>query len=179
VRAPETYSAAEISAVTGASVRAVYKAMGERLPRGLSVQRDRQGREHLIDALAPYRVNVRVVQTRLEVRPRIPAVEAAKDAVNFDRRPDNAVIVGVDDDGGHEGYANRTLRGDLYRQFFPVQSAISRAIDPSRARAGKENVGVNRVNGQRPYRRHRPTGADPLPPCSAIVAREQARIAAR
>jgi len=42
VRAPETYSAAEISAVTGVSVRAVYKAMGERLPRGLSVQRDRQ-----------------------------------------------------------------------------------------------------------------------------------------
>ena len=28
--------------MTGASVRAVYKAMGERLPRGLSVQRDRQ-----------------------------------------------------------------------------------------------------------------------------------------
>ncbi len=42
MRAPETYSAAEISAVTGASVRAVYKAMGQRLPRGLSVQRDRQ-----------------------------------------------------------------------------------------------------------------------------------------
>jgi uncharacterized protein (DUF433 family) len=42
VRAPEAYSAAEISAMTGVSVRAVYKAMGERLPRGLSVQRDRQ-----------------------------------------------------------------------------------------------------------------------------------------
>jgi uncharacterized protein (DUF433 family) len=42
VRAPEIYSPAEISAVTGASVRSVYKAMGERLPRGLSVQRDRQ-----------------------------------------------------------------------------------------------------------------------------------------
>jgi uncharacterized protein (DUF433 family) len=42
VRVVETYSPAEISAVTGASVRAVYKAMGERLPRGLSVQRDRQ-----------------------------------------------------------------------------------------------------------------------------------------
>ncbi len=42
MRSPETYSPAEISAVTGASVRAVYKAMGERLPRGLSVQRDRQ-----------------------------------------------------------------------------------------------------------------------------------------
>jgi uncharacterized protein (DUF433 family) len=42
VRAVETYSAAEISAVTGASVRAVYKALGERLPQGLSVQRDRQ-----------------------------------------------------------------------------------------------------------------------------------------
>jgi uncharacterized protein (DUF433 family) len=42
VRAPEAYSAAEISAMTGVSVRAVYKAMGERLPRGLSVQLDRQ-----------------------------------------------------------------------------------------------------------------------------------------
>ena len=42
MRGAETYSPAEISAVTGASVRAVYKAMGERLPRGLSVQRDRQ-----------------------------------------------------------------------------------------------------------------------------------------
>ena len=42
MRPAETYSPAEISAVTGASVRAVYKAMGERLPRGLSVQRDRQ-----------------------------------------------------------------------------------------------------------------------------------------
>ncbi len=40
--AAETYSPAEISAVTGASVRAVYKAMGERLPRGLSVRHDRQ-----------------------------------------------------------------------------------------------------------------------------------------
>lgn len=45
MRTTETYSAAEISAVTGASVRAVYKAMGERLPRGLSVLRDRQ--QHL------------------------------------------------------------------------------------------------------------------------------------
>jgi len=42
VRAPETYSPAEVSAVTGASVRAIYKAIGERLPRGLSVQQDRQ-----------------------------------------------------------------------------------------------------------------------------------------
>ena len=38
----ETYSPAEISAVTGASMRAVYKAMGERLPRGLPLQRDCQ-----------------------------------------------------------------------------------------------------------------------------------------
>lgn len=38
----ETFSPAEISAVTGASVKAVYKVIGERLPRGLSVQRDRQ-----------------------------------------------------------------------------------------------------------------------------------------
>ena len=44
MRTAETYSPAEVSAVTGASVRAVRKAMGERLPRGLSVRRDRQRR---------------------------------------------------------------------------------------------------------------------------------------
>jgi uncharacterized protein (DUF433 family) len=42
VRTIETFSPAEISAVTGAPVKAVYKMIGERLPRGLSVQRDRQ-----------------------------------------------------------------------------------------------------------------------------------------
>ena len=42
MRSGETYSAADISAVTGASMRAVYKVIGERLPPGLSVQRDRQ-----------------------------------------------------------------------------------------------------------------------------------------
>ncbi len=38
----EIFSPSEISAVTGASVRSVYKAISERLPRGLSVQRNRQ-----------------------------------------------------------------------------------------------------------------------------------------
>lgn len=42
MRAPETYSPAEVSAVTGASIRAIYKAIGERLPPGLSIQHDRQ-----------------------------------------------------------------------------------------------------------------------------------------
>jgi uncharacterized protein (DUF433 family) len=40
--AVQRFSPAEVSAVTGASVKAVYKVIGERLPRGLSVQRDRQ-----------------------------------------------------------------------------------------------------------------------------------------
>ncbi len=38
----EAFSPAEISAVTGASVKAVYKVIGERLPRALSARRDRQ-----------------------------------------------------------------------------------------------------------------------------------------
>jgi uncharacterized protein (DUF433 family) len=42
VSGAEAYSPAEISAVTGASVRAVYRAMSERLPRGLSVLLERQ-----------------------------------------------------------------------------------------------------------------------------------------
>lgn len=42
MRAVETYSPAEVSAVTGASVRAIYKTIGERLPNGMSVQQDRQ-----------------------------------------------------------------------------------------------------------------------------------------
>lgn len=42
MRAAETFSPAEISAVSGASVKAVYKAIGERLPRSVSVRRNRQ-----------------------------------------------------------------------------------------------------------------------------------------
>jgi uncharacterized protein (DUF433 family) len=42
VRAAETFSPAEIGAVTGASVKAIYKAMGERLPRAVSIQHNRQ-----------------------------------------------------------------------------------------------------------------------------------------
>lgn len=42
MRTPDTYSPAEVSAVTGASVRAIHKAIGERLPSGLSVRHDRQ-----------------------------------------------------------------------------------------------------------------------------------------
>ena len=43
VRAVDTYSPAEISAITGSSIRAVYKASRERLPLGLSFERDGQG----------------------------------------------------------------------------------------------------------------------------------------
>ena len=38
----DTWSATELSAITGAPVKAVYKAMKERLPRALSVRRDEQ-----------------------------------------------------------------------------------------------------------------------------------------
>ena len=117
------------------------------------------------------------VQTRLEVRPRVPTVEAAEDAVNFDPRPDNAMIVGVHDDAGHKGCANGALPGEVYTQFLPVLSPISRAIDRSRARAGKENIGIDRVDGQRPDRWQSPIGADALPPRPSIAAHEQARIA--
>jgi len=53
-----------------------------------------------------------------------------------------------------------------------------RAVDPSRARAGKQNIGIDRVDGQRPDRRQSAIGANALPPRPAIVADEQARIAA-
>src|SRR5215472_3341170 len=58
-----------------------------------------------------------------------------------------------------------------------MQSTISRAVDPSRARAGKENIGLDRVDSQRPDRWQTPIGADALPPRAPIVAHEQARIA--
>jgi len=124
-------------------------------------------------------VNVRIVQTGLKVRPSVPAVEAAEDAVNFYPRKDNKMIVRVDVDTGHKGRANRALPGDVHRQFLPVQSTVARAIDPSGARAGKENIGINRVDGQRPDRRQSPIGADALPPRPAVVAHEQAGIATR
>src|SRR6266478_1137683 len=125
-------------------------------------------------------VNVRIIQTRLKVRPSVSTVEAAEDAIDFYPCPDNIMIVGVHYDAGHEGYADGALPGDVHSQFLPLPSPISRAIDRSRARAGKENIGIDRVDGQRPDRWHRPIGpigADAPPPRPSIAAHEQARIA--
>src|SRR5205085_11473469 len=52
-----------------------------------------------------YGVNVRIIQTRLEVSPSVAAVHAAEDAVDFHPCPDNTMIVGVYDEAGDEGYA--------------------------------------------------------------------------
>src|SRR5271167_3430754 len=52
-------------------------------------------------------VNVRIIQTRLKVRPRVATVQAAEDAVNFYPCPDTRRIVGVHYDAGHEGGADR------------------------------------------------------------------------
>ena len=89
------------------------------------------------------------------------------------------MIVGVHDDAGYEGCADRALAGEVYRQFLPPQSAIPRAIDRSRAGAGKENIGIDRVDGQRPDRRQSPIGADALPSRPSVVAHEQTGIATR
>src|SRR5262249_27127344 len=67
---------------------------------------------------------------------------------------------------------------DVDGQFLPVPAAVARAIDPGRARAGKEKFGIDRVDGERPDRRQGPIGADALPPGASIVAHKQARIAA-
>src|SRR5438067_723904 len=123
-------------------------------------------------------VNVRVIQTRLEASPGIPAVHAAEDAVDFHPCPNDTVIVGIDDEAGHEGYADRTLRCDVDGQFLPLPSAVPRTVDPGWAGAGKENVGIDRVDRQRPDRRQGPLDADALPPRAAVVAHEQARVAA-
>src|SRR5229473_5897589 len=122
-------------------------------------------------------VNIRVIQTALKVRPTVSTVQTAEDAVDFYPCPDNTMIVGVYDDSGHKGYADGALRGDVYGQFLPLPSPVSRTVDPGRARTGEENLGINRVDGERPDRWQIPVGADALPPRPAIVAREQARIA--
>src|SRR5262249_31638416 len=59
---------------------------------------------------------------------------------------------------------------------LPLQSTIPRAIHPRWPRAGKENTGINGVDGQRPDRRHSALCADPFPLRPAIVAYEQACI---
>src|SRR6516162_2588569 len=87
------------------------------------------------------------------------------------------MIVGVDVDAGHKGYADRALPGDVDRQLLPLPSPVSRAIDRRRARAGKEDIGIDPVDGQRPDRWQSAIGADTLPPRPSIVAHEQARIA--
>ena len=51
-------------------------------------------------------------------------------------------------------------------------------MDRSRARAGKENIGIDRVDGQRPDRWQSAIGVNAFPPRPAIAAHEHARIAA-
>jgi hypothetical protein len=58
-------------------------------------------------------VNIRVIQTRLEVRPSVSTVQAAEDAIDFYPCPDHTMIVGVHYDAGHEGGANGALPGDV------------------------------------------------------------------
>src|SRR2546425_1086149 len=52
-------------------------------------------------------VDIRIIQTRLDVRPGVSAIQAAEDAVNFYPCPDHARIVRVHHDAGHEGCADR------------------------------------------------------------------------
>jgi beta-lactamase family protein len=89
------------------------------------------------------------------------------------------MIIRVDHNAGHKGCADRAFRGDGYGQFLPLRTAVSGAVNRSGSRTGKEYLGVNRIDGQRPDRWHRPAGADALPACPAILAREQARITTR
>src|SRR4051794_38563261 len=111
------------------------------------------------------------------MRPSVPTVQAAEDAVNFHPCPDNARIVGVHNNAGHEGRANGALPGEVDSQFLPLLSPISRTIDPGRTGAGKEDIRLDRIDGQRPDRWQSPIGADALPPRPSIMAHEQARIA--
>jgi len=44
-------------------------------------------------------MNVRIIQTRLKVRPTVPAVQAAEHAVDLHSGPDDTMIVGVNRSG--------------------------------------------------------------------------------
>ena len=89
------------------------------------------------------------------------------------------MVVWIHHHTGHKGCANRALGGDVHRQLLPAQSAVARAIDPGRSGAGKEDLRINRIDRQRPDRRHIALRADTLPVGSAMVARKQAGITDR
>src|SRR5262249_12273148 len=85
-----------------------------------------------------HRVNVGVIQARLQVGPGVTAVLATEHAVDFYPSPDDSMIVRVDDDAGHERYPDGALRGDVDCQLLPVSSGVARAIDPGRTGAGED-----------------------------------------
>lgn len=124
-------------------------------------------------------MDVRVVQSRFQVRPGVSAIHAAEHAVDFYRSPDDTMIVGIDHDAGHEGDADRALLSDVHRQFLPLPAAVSRPPDACGPGAGKQHPWIGRIDGQRPDRRQRTGGAEPFPACARIVADEQAGIATR
>jgi hypothetical protein len=72
-------------------------------------------------------VNVRVIQTRLQVRPRIPAIQAAEDAVNFYPCPHYSTIVGIRDDAGKSRHIHRLVHR-LQDLAFAVQITPCRRL---------------------------------------------------
>ena len=108
-------------------------------------------------------VDIRIIQTRLDVRPGVATVQAAEDTVDFYAGPDNAMIVRSTMTLVTKGVPIEHSWAMSTANFSHSQSTIPRAIDPRRARAGKENTGstgrwpVTRSSAHRPARQCAPT----------------------
>ncbi len=121
-------------------------------------------------------VDVRIVQARLQTRPRVAAVAAPEHAVDLDAGPHRAVIVGIHDQARHERRPDRALGGDLHGQALPRDAAVPRAVDRGGPRAREEDARFHGIDGQRPDRGQRARRSHPLPARAAVPAQEDAGV---
>src|SRR5215469_13650011 len=124
-------------------------------------------------------MDVRISDTAGDDLPRLPAVLAVPHAVYFEAGPDVLVVDRVDHQGGHPGDAHvGALLGYLHRQLLPVLAAIRGAEQRCRSGARKDNVGVDRIDGEGPDGDLVHWRVEPLPMLAAVLATVHAGVRA-
>src|SRR6516165_4178592 len=124
-------------------------------------------------------MDVRISDTAGDDLPRLAAVLAVPHAVYFEAGPDVLVVDRVDHQGGHSRDAHiGALLGYFHRQLVPMLAAIRGAEQRCRSGARKDNVGVDRINGEGPDGDLVHGRVQPLPMLAAVLAAVHAAVRA-
>src|SRR2546423_10969939 len=124
-------------------------------------------------------MDIRVVDTAGDDFPRIAAVLAVTDTVDFDAGPNVLMVYRVNQQGSHPGDAHvRALLGQCHWQLVPMPATVLRAEQRRRPGACEDDVGVNRVDGKGPDGELVHGRVQPLPALAFILTAVHAAVRA-